>query len=365
MLVNLDEHAVAVRDILDTSEPLGLGLWISAQTASELVRQDTRLDSLCDWFAARRLIPYTTNAFPFGEFHGVKVKHDVYEPAWWDVERAKYTLDVARVLQRLLPMGRQGTISTLPIGWAGPNVTDDHLNMAAEQLHQVALELSAIEFSTGCHLRVCLEPEPGCLLQRATDVLRFFDEQLRPRVAAELVDRHLGVCHDICHSAVMFESQSDVLEAYKRANIQVGKVQVSSAIVAKPGYGDQASEIVLGELAAFAEDRYLHQTMIRSGDEYRFFEDLPEALGQYASTQATEWRVHFHLPLFIESFGSLGTSQVEIRKCIETLRRLGLQPEFEVETYAWSVLPQELRDQPLASGIAREILWLRHLVQDQ
>ena len=34
-------------------------------------------------------------------------------------------------------------------------------------------------------------------------------------------------------------------------------------------------------------------------------------------------------------------------------------PCFEVETYAWTVLPPHLRERDLASGIARELAWTR------
>ena len=40
-------------------------------------------------------------------------------------------------------------------------------------------------------------------------------------------------------------------------------------------------------------------------------------------------------------------------------RELGLTPHLEVETYAWGVLPPELRQPDLAAGIAQELAWLR------
>ena len=50
---------------------------------------------------------------------------------------------------------------------------------------------------------------------------------------------------------------------------------------------------------------------------------------------------------------------------------IGLEPDedgvrhFEVETYAWNVLPKELRTDDLAEGIAREILWLNDRFADE
>jgi hypothetical protein len=37
--------------------------------------------------------------------------------------------------------------------------------------------------------------------------------------------------------------------------------------------------------------------------------------------------------------------------------------DFEVETYAWTVLPDELKTDDLARGIARELLWTRERLE--
>ncbi|MHC4911179.1 MAG: hypothetical protein ACYTF9_15845, partial [Planctomycetota bacterium] len=70
-----------------------------------------------------------------------------------------------------------------------------------------------------------------------------------------------------------------------------------------------------------------------------------------------EWRVHFHVPVDIESFGALRTTQGDLEACIALLRDEPTQ--LEIETYAWSVLPEPLQPPSLAEGIAREITWVR------
>ena len=52
----------------------------------------------------------------------------------------------------------------------------------------------------------------------------------------EIVRRHIRVCHDICHAAVMFEDQEEVLRKYAAAGIQVGKIQVSAALAMNLGF---------------------------------------------------------------------------------------------------------------------------------
>ena len=348
-LTNVETHALAVRDQLSARSSavpseFGLGLWLSAATVSELVHgtdSESAQRQLADWFATRGLVPYTINAFPYGDFHGERVKHAVYEPPWWQPERANYTLEVAQVFHRILPVGEKGTISTLPVGWHHDKVGEEQLTKAAEELGRVAVWLSELEQREGRHLRVCLEPEPGCLLDRISNVVEFFERHLRRHIPRDLMDRYLGVCHDVCHAAVMLEPQGKVLKAYAAAEISVGKVQVSSAIVAGTG-GLPAPEQqdVLRELTQFAEDRYLHQTTVLTNDGPQFFEDLPLALDAMQAQETQEWRVHFHVPLFLERFGRLSTSQTEIDDCLDALRELKWQPAMEVETYAWDVAAQ-------------------------
>jgi hypothetical protein len=86
---------------------------------------------------------------------------------------------------------------------------------------------------------------------------------------------------------------------------------------------------------------------------------LPQALTVSPAPEqlAGQWRIHFHVPVYLARFGWLETSQPQIRECLEaTVRHPELQ-HFEVETYAWSVLPAELRRPELADGIAAELTW--------
>jgi hypothetical protein len=98
--------------------------------------------------------------------------------------------------------------------------------------------------------------------------------------------------------------------------------------------------------------------VVRSGTgELAFFEDLPLALARRGELDG-EWRVHFHVPVYLESFGRLRTTQFAIRECLAAMRAMSDCRHFEVETYAWDVLPAELRQPELAAGIAHEMRWL-------
>ena len=139
---------------------------------------------------------------------------------------------------------------------------------------------------------------------------------------------------------------------------QSGPGQSGSLESADSGTTQRAE--ALAALGEFAEDRYLHQTVCRTQNS-QFFEDLPQALAAARSGQVeawAEWRVHFHVPIYLERFGALSTTREDIVEC---LRHTLTEPQlkhYEVETYAWGVLPEELRQSELSSGIAREMQWL-------
>ncbi len=366
---NLLRYAVPIRQKLDRADRLGVGLWIPAQAARELV--DPGANRFADFLAEHQLHPFTFNAFPYDNFHQDVVKHRVYSPPWWMPERLQYTERLASLLAAILPESEPcGSISTLPIGWPNnPHDTDPdpmptRLEKAATNLRSLAKTLGQIESDTGRRIVVAIEPEPGCILDTADDMIAWFDQHL----ADPNHRRYLTVCHDICHSAVMMEDQADVLRRYAEAGIGVGKVQVSNAVVVHwdAMSADRRREAA-EQLAAFAEDRYLHQTGRRTAaGEFILEEDLPACLNRDGDPDPakddTKWVVHFHVPIFLQRFGHLTTSQPDIETCLRTLADPDLSLEFtghfEIETYAWTVLPEPMRRKGLAEDIAEEFRWL-------
>ena len=76
-----------------------------------------------------------------------------------------------------------------------------------------------------------------------------------------------------------------------------------------------------------------------------------------------QWRIHFHVPIYVSNLGRLESTQSQISDWLELARST---PElvseglaYEVETYAWGVLPDDLKRGSLDEGIADEIAWLR------
>lgn len=344
---------------------MGVGLWLSDQASAALADNPSDMDDFAQFLRNAGLSPFTFNGFPFGNFHQEVVKKDVYLPTWFESDRLRYTSRLADLIRHFSD-ATQLSISTLPLAWGNPAPEADQLTVAAQQLGTLAQQLDSIRSETGRTVTICIEPEPGCCLQYSADIIRFFEDYLFKSGDEEVLRRHIQVCHDVCHAVVMCESQRDVFARYHAAGIEVGKVQISSAVVVDFDTlsSDERTE-ALRQLASFAEDRYLHQTTIERGDgTHQFFEDLPVALSA-ADSSAPQgvWRIHFHVPVYLSKFGLLSASQQDIVECVTSCREFSQVDHFEVETYAWNVLPPELREEDLAVGIANELQWFSELAE--
>jgi len=361
----LERHATAVRRQLGWDE-MGVGLWLSRRTADELLADPSHVPALADWLIARGLRPYTLNGFPYGDFHQTVVKQQVYRPTWADTERWEYTRDLAHLLKQLLlcsGSSQRGTISTLPLGWVDAPAASgatQWMSRAVEHLRRVAIELERIESATGLQLEVCLEPEPGCLLGAMPPMLAFFRDHLLAGDATTCQRhlRYLSICYDICHAGVMHESAAENIRAMRSDGIRIGKVQVSSALeIDFESLSPAGRATAWQRLQEFCEPRYLHQTMVYlAGQPPQYFEDLPLALAQPSVRERGCWTVHFHVPISESHAGQLGTTQAAIGEFIQEVDAQQWWPtHWEVETYAWNVLPAELQTPNLADGIAREL----------
>jgi hypothetical protein len=330
---NLERHVLAVKQRVCPDAPFGVGLRLSARAADELAPQ---VGQFRDWLDAHGLYVFTINGFPYGDFHGTRVKEAVYLPDWLDDERVRYTCQLADILRALAPPGVFGSISTVPgcfkaRGNDGRRIADNLKRCTEHLLH------------AGSHL--ALEPEPACLLETIDDTAAFF-EQYRLRAF------FVHVCLDACHAAVEFEDLAAALAKLAAHHIPIAKIQLSCGLRVAPVDGAARAE-----LRRFAEDTYLHQTVARRGDTLTRYVDLPDALADDAP--ADEWRIHFHVPIFREALGRFASTQPFLAELLAAQRAAKISPHLEVETYTWDVLPPEFRAEPIEDAIARELLWVK------
>jgi sugar phosphate isomerase/epimerase len=322
---SLRAHAPALKARLSPDAPFGIGLRLSGAESSELL-EGSRLAEFRAWLDGEGLYVFTVNGFPHGTFHGQPVKADVHAPDWRSEERVAYTLRLAEILAALLPDGVDGTISTNPLSYK-PWLDEEGWALATRNIVRVGEELR------GTRIALAIEPEADGALATIDELIEWWPEEL-----------NATVCFDACHSAVAFEEPGEALDALDAAGIRVGKAQLSAAL--------RLPVIARAELERFADPIYLHQVTQRAADgSLQTWPDLPEALDGYGGGE--EWRVHFHVPIFVERYGKLESTQDHLRRCIERVDTAHL----EIETYTWDVLPTDLKASSVDS-IAREYEWV-------
>ncbi len=355
-----------VKRAVSPHAPFAVGLRLSAEALGALSVPAAR-GELKDLLAREDYRALTVNGFPYGTFHGTPVKAAVYQPDWRCEERLRYTTGLADLMAELGVAGDGISLSTVPgtfkpLGAGAEAVMADNLLKAAG--HCVTLARR-----TGVTVAIALEPEPHCFLETVEEAARFFEAYLfcesgvrrlaaltglSRAQAADALPRHLGLCYDVCHAAVEFEDPRASLAALRGAGVPIHKLQLSAALRVA-----EVNAITREALRDFCEPTYLHQVVARSATGLQRFADLPEALARGAAADGEEWRIHYHVPIFIESLGAFGTTQDFLAEILALHRREPIASHLEIETYTWHVLPERLKQARVEEAIAREMRWVR------
>src|SRR5436190_4265723 len=110
----LQKYTLAVRDRVGQGCPYAIGLRLGAEAAQEL-RERPVLLAFQRWLEQEHCYVFTVNGFPYGKFHGTRVKEQVYAPDWTTRERLDYTDLLFDLLAELVPPGVAGSVSTVPV----------------------------------------------------------------------------------------------------------------------------------------------------------------------------------------------------------------------------------------------------------
>jgi hypothetical protein len=355
--------------------PMGIGLRLANQASIDL-SNNQNFESFKNWLTANDCYVFTMNGFPFGNFHHSVVKDKVHAPDWTTCERRDYTIRMFNLLANLLPENlTEGGISTSPLSYRFWWSTEDSLKQATakatKNMISVVEALIDLKERSGKTLHLDIEPEPDGILENSDEFIKWYNNYLLPLGIEHLqakgltvteatiaIKTHIQLCYDVCHFAVGYEAPKDVLAKLNAEQLKVGKIQISSAL--KVDFNANAKE-KLKVIAQYNEPIYLHQVVAQKKDgSFAKFPDLSEAITGFDDTIET-WRVHFHVPLFLEQYGLLGSTQSDIVDTINLHKETPFTQHLEIETYTWGVLPKEFQV-PLNESISREINWVKSLL---
>lgn len=373
---NLKIYIPEVRQRLKAEGPFGIGLRLSNEASLELEKSD-KLKEFQAWLRKFNAYVFTMNGFPYGDFHRQIVKEKVHFPDWTTTDRRDYTIRSFRILSQLLPPKLDGGISTSPISYRhwfkNAEALNKGMETATQHLLEVVEELVKIHRVTGKLMHLDIEPEPDGVLENSDEMISLFTDWLFPKgkpwlaqklgisdaEAEELIKTHIQVCYDVCHFAIVYEEPAETFVKFKAAGIRIGKIQISAALrVLIPSTPN--GKFSLGKkLQSFVESTYLHQVVAKDAEgKLKSYSDLPQALETLADSKEKEWRIHFHVPVFLENYGSFSSTQETISIVLkEILSNPEITQHLEVETYTWEVLPEDTR-LSLGESIARELSWV-------
>ncbi len=365
---NLHDNLLGIRQQIAPDQDFGIGLRLSAQAASDLAKPDA-LAAFSEYLQINPLYLFTINGFPYGPFHGTTVKEAVYLPDWLDPERLRYTNQLADLLAQLLPEDVDGSISTVPGAFKASVKSEGDVQIIAHNLVRHVAHLLDVKRNTGKKICLALEPEPCCFLETIDETCSFFKNYLYSSDARKMLSQltgindseadtalheHLTVCLDICHAAVEFEDAKVCLNKLNQAECAVGKLQISAGLKF-----DEINANTVELLKPFEDNVYLHQVVGRHNSDLHRFTDLHEAFASLNSgAEFDEWRVHFHVPVFLDNFGHYQSTQFFIREMLALHNANPISNHLEVETYTWGVLPEEHKTDNMQQAIVRELQWV-------
>jgi hypothetical protein len=353
----LDLHTMEVRRrILPMDQPYGIGLRLGFQAAQDLAASPCQLAEFQEWLERHNSYVFTINGFPYGAFHGTRVKEQVFKPDWTTPERLTYTCLLFDLLAKLLPKGMSGSVSTLPGSHKTFNLGEPEIRRIFANLKACKDHIAKLSAETGHDLHLGLEPEPLGLFETSGESIKFFGLYLDEYPQDRDFLKHVGLNYDTCHLAIEYEEAQHSLNRLTQHGIRISKLHFSNALRLKPTPEN------LARLAQFNEPVYFHQVVIREGDlPLRRFADLDlalEAVARSPGIAGDEWRVHFHIPLHAQpAEGFEDTSE----HLLGAMDWLGVNPQqckhIEMETYTWEVLPETLRSASVEDQLVKEYDW--------
>lgn len=347
----LQEFTLAVRDRVCAGKPYAIGLRLS-DLASRQLSEPAALLAFRRWLDRNHCYVFTINGFPYGRFHGERVKEQVYRPDWTSPDRVTYTNRLFDLLEQLLPPGMEGSVSTVPGSFKEFITSVDQMRQIRANIFHCVEHVARVSEQTGRRMHLGLEPEPLGLLETTEETVHFFDRLRAEHHHDKRLNDFLGVNYDTCHLAVEFENPAHSLAQLRQHGIKISKFHLSSALKLRP------SEESLAALAAFADDTYLHQ-VVRRGSDHKLtrHRDLDAALAAAVSPDE-EWRIHFHIPLHSPPSPWFDNTTDHLLGVLDVLQAdPHLCSHLEMETYTWEVMPPELKSRSVVEQLTSEYEW--------
>ncbi len=356
-----------IADRNDLPKPLPVTFWLAPSIARDMVVSD-RIASFGHWLVDHGLTLRGLDGDRYTSDHQIKPRHAVYHPDWRHRDRFNYTCDLVAVLNRLLPEGETGSITTLPIGWQ-PDMPGGSVDarFAAQQVNTLVHYLARAELDSGRFIHVDFLPRCGCLMHDCNSVVDFYDSILRDNPDELSLLSYLRIAWDAGTAAVQFEQPQNTFHTLRNKGIRLGRLLCTYAIEISLDQHD-AGRIrpFLPALKQIDDDRIPHAASLKQADgkvslKYNISE-LLEALEH--AVPDTICRIGFAADARSDRHPLLRNTRTELSASLHAIRPDDDITFFEIRNGDGRILDELYGREDQGRLLADELAWIKHRMSE-
>ena len=350
LIKNINKLHIKLK-IKNKKEKINIGLCISNKISNEIKKNIIEIKQN---FKKKFINIISINGFVYKSFHLKNIKDKIYWPDWTSKKRTNFTKNLIEITKQLKNKKDFGSISTMPISykyWIKKKKQTYIFYKSSKNLITLTKYLKKIILS--------IEPEPCCLIETSSEFIKYINKWLEPLFKRnnkkKNIKKYIGLCYDICHFSVKFEKHKKILKKIREENITIGKLQISSAIKIKN------KKINKKKINFLIKSPFLHQTTYKYKNRIKTYKDIKYAIKNVIKHKHLEWRIHCHIPIYFNKYKSFLTTNNEIIKVLNEIKKNKFTKHMEIETYTYRNLKIKY---DIFNSILKEYKWLKKIIKN-
>ena len=346
-----------MRERVSPDRPYAIGLRLSDLASRQLSEPRDARPAFRRWLHAATTATFSRSTdFPFGQFHGTKVKEQVYRPDWTHPDRLAYTNRLFDLLAQLVPEGVEGSVSTLPGSFK--EFISTHGRAKERKFASISGVASTISsaapraMAASCisawnrNRSACLRPA-----RRPSAFLPGNGRRHRPKATRACAPFSASITTPAI-------SRSNTRNRPTSSRRCKRKAFASAKFISAPRCSLRLTN-ASARMAAPFRRRYLSAPGRRANRRWLASpRQGPRCRAGEKPDGDREWRIHFHVPLHATTLSHGQTTASHLLGLLDLLaKQPSLCSHLEMETYTWEVLPEELRAKSVVDQLVREYDW--------
>lgn len=358
---NLNKLIKKLKSKFNKEKKFSIGLCASNKLSNELIKN---INIFSKYIKKKKINIPSLNGFSYNNFHKKITKDNIYWPDWSSIKRVNYTNNLIKLLDNINNKNKK-SISTMPIsykGWINKKNTVYIYYKTAKNLTKVTENI----IKNKSNIIISIEPEPTCLIEKSQEFINYFNNWIKPLYKKYSINNKknikniIGICYDICHFAVQFEKHEKILNNLEKENIIIGKLQISSALKINDDRTKKENKQIIKNLNVFKYSSFLHQINNINKNKTKIYKDIKYSIKYLKKNIKSEWRIHFHIPIYINKYKNFRTTNNEIKNVMQNINKKNFTGHIEIETYTYKNLSIRY---DILNSIINEYKWIRTIIK--